>query len=49
MKLAAWLLYLSATVCIAAGLFILSQPLALAALGLLVGRVALLIDKDGDA
>jgi hypothetical protein len=49
MKMAAWLLYLIAATCIAAGLLLLSPPIALAALGLLIGRVALLIDKDGEA
>ena len=49
MRLATWLLYLIAAVCIAAGLLLLSPPVALAALGVVIGRVALLIDKDGDA
>lgn len=49
MKLAAWLLYLIAAACITAGLVLLSPPIALAALGLVLGRVALLIDKDGEA
>ena len=46
MMIATWLLYIFAAACVAAGLLLLSPPVALVALGLLVGRIALLSDKD---
>lgn len=49
MKIATWLLYLIAAACITVGLVLLSPPLALVALGLVLGRVAILTDKEGDS
>jgi len=45
MKFIAWLLYALAVACVAAGLIVLSPPLALVALGVLLGRVAYLIEE----
>lgn len=42
-------LYFLAGACVTAGLLLLSPPLALVFFGLLLGRVAVVLDKGGDA
>jgi hypothetical protein len=49
MNIAAWLLYVLAIACVGAGLIALSPPLAVVALGLLLGRTAFVVDKEDKA